>query len=111
MKRAGLSVLYLAVGLLASWQFAVLVSKLAQRFSWPLISTRWHGCWDIEHCIVPWWTYAIMAMFIVGPGVGWAIVGFWLGRRITLCRLAASATILTLATAFFYVVFFVAVWS
>lgn len=72
MKRVVVAVLYVAAGLAFSAFFAARASRLAERCAWPLISTRWHPCFDIEHCEVPWWGYAVIATFILRAdrGVG-----------------------------------------
>ena len=110
MKRATILVFFLALGLLASWGSALLASQLGQRFSWPLISTHWHGCWDVEHCAVPWWGYAVILLFIGGPTLGWGVVGYRQSRGLSASRLAQSAVLLAVATAIFYLVFYAAVW-
>lgn len=74
VKQAAWSVAYLAVGLLISWQSALLASRLADRYSWPLIDSRWHGCWDFEQCSVSWLGYAAAFLFFLDrlpPGVSW----------------------------------------
>ncbi|PCE24089.1 hypothetical protein BWP39_30870 [Paraburkholderia acidicola] len=110
MKRAVFSAAYLAVGLSVSWQVARLSSRLAQQYSWPLLDTRWHGCWDIEHCQVPWWGYAVIVTFLFGPAVTWAVVGFQQAPRLMMSRFISSAALLVLVTAVFYLSFYVAVW-
>lgn len=110
MKRAAVSALYLAVGLIASWQFALLASRIAERFSWPLISTHWHGCWDIEHCQVAVWGYAIIGLFVFGPSALWTIIGFLQAQRLDLARYLATTLILTAVTAVFYLSFYIALW-
>ncbi|MFM0551545.1 hypothetical protein P0D69_11310 [Paraburkholderia sediminicola] len=110
MKRAALSAMYLAIGLLASWQSALFASRLAQRYSWPLINTRWHDCWDIEHCQVAWWGYMVIGLFILGPCAGWTIAGFFQAQRLTLSRFVAMTLMLTVITAVFYLGFYIAVW-
>lgn len=110
MKRATILVFFLALGLLTSWGSALLTSQLAQRLSWPLISTRWHGCWDVEHCAVPWSGYAVILLFIGGPTLGWGVVGYRQSRRPSASRLVLSALLLAAATAIFYLVFYAAVW-
>ena len=110
MKRAASSALYLAVGLFASWQSALLASRLAARYSWPLVSTRWHACWDVEHCHVAWWVYVVIAVFVFCPAVAWTIVGFFQRQRFTITRYAATTAILTVGTVFFYLCFYAVVW-
>lgn len=110
MKRAALSAMYLAVGLFASWQSALLGSRLAEHFSWPLTGARWHDCWDIEHCHVAWWGYVVIGLFVFGPSAGWTIVGFLQAQRLTLSRYLATTLMLVTTTVAFYLGFYVAVW-
>ncbi|HTR08005.1 MAG TPA: hypothetical protein VMJ11_15415 [Paraburkholderia sp.] len=109
MKRATILLFFLALGLLTSWGSALLASQLAQWFSWPLISTRWHGCWDVEHCAVPWWGYAFILLFIGGPTLGWGVTGFR-QSKLRAPQLAQWAFLLAIATVAFYMVFYAAVW-
>ncbi|WP_175947362.1 hypothetical protein [Burkholderia pyrrocinia] len=108
MKRVLTSMLYLIGGLLFSAFCAALVSRLATQYSWPLISTRWHGCWDTEHCKVSWWGYGAIALFLLGPTVAWSAVGF--AQAPKYMRSPAVALALVAGTAVFYLAFYAAVW-
>lgn len=105
-----MSALYFVGGLLASWQLALLASRLAQQLSWPIISTRWHSCWDTEHCVVPWTGDVAIALYLAGPALVWTITGFLLASRITVFRLLSSAALLSIGTALFYCAFHALVW-
>ncbi|WP_133646029.1 hypothetical protein [Paraburkholderia flava] len=110
MKRTAVSLLFLIAGVLISLEFLVMGSRLKDRLSWPLVSTRWHGCWDTEHCAVSWVGYAAIVVFLVGPAVSWAIVGFVQARKYSLRRVAMSVVALMAATTVFYLGFYAAVW-
>jgi hypothetical protein len=108
VKRVAWSIAYLCIGLVLSWQSALWISRLSRSLSWPLLSTRWHDCWDIEHCDVSAHGYAFIAAFVLAPSVLWAIAG------ISQYRSAWSRTWtalgLTFATVCFYLVCYAAVW-
>jgi hypothetical protein len=110
MKRAALSAMYLAVGLFVSWQSALFASRLAARYSWPLVNTRERVCWDVGHCQVAWWAYVVIAVFVFGPAAAWAFIGFFQARRFTLPHCLAAIATLTIGTAFFYFCFYAFVW-
>jgi hypothetical protein len=40
-----------------------------------LAGTRWHDCWDTEHCHVSVFGYAVIHAFIGAASLMWAIVG------------------------------------
>ncbi|MDR5809401.1 hypothetical protein [Caballeronia sp. LZ019] len=108
MKRVAWSLAYLCIGAALSWQSAVWISRLSRRLSWPLFSTRWHECWDIEHCDVSAVGYVFILAYVFVPTVVWAIVGFK-RRDETLLR-AGTALLLALGTVGFYVIYYAAVW-
>nr|WKF61773.1 hypothetical protein HUO10_006305 [Paraburkholderia busanensis] len=110
MRRATISALYLLMGLFASWQLALLASRIAQQWSWPIVSTRWHSCWDIEHCVVPWSGDVMIALYLTGPALVWTIAGSSLASRITVSRMLVSAALLAVGTALFYFAFHALVW-
>lgn len=109
MKRAAWSIAYLCVGVLLSWQSAVWMSRLSRRLSWPLFSTRWHDCWDIEHCDVSAFGYVFIVAFVFVPSVIWAIAGFKPANSTSSRVLTAS--LLTLATVCFYLIFYTVVFG
>ncbi|TDF63283.1 hypothetical protein [Cupriavidus sp. L7L] len=108
MKRAGWVVAYLIAGLLVSWQAIMLSYWLAERLSWPLVSS-WHGCWDIEHCAVRWWVYLAMALFAIGPSIAWAAIGL---RQVSVPLRRRTVTLLAMVTAtvLFYLLHYAFVW-
>ena len=108
MKRIAWSIAYLCIGMVLSWQSAIWVSRLSQRFLWPLINTRWHDCWDIEHCQVSVLGYVFIIAFIVTPSMTWALVGFKQANA-TSSR-SAVVILLTLGTVGFYLAYYAAVW-
>jgi hypothetical protein len=91
-----------------SWQSAIWISRLSRRLSWPLFSTRWHDCWDIEHCDVSAFGYAFIAAFVFAPSIVWAIAGF---KQVNAASTRAwTALLLALGTVGFYLFFYAAVW-
>jgi hypothetical protein len=111
VKRAAWSMAYLAIGLLVSWQSVLFASRLAGRYSWPLIHSRWDGCFDFEQCSVSWLGYTMGFLFLFGPVAAWSIVGFAQARKLTACRVAVSTSILLVVTVLFYLSFYVVVWQ
>lgn len=111
VKRAACSVVYLAVGLLVSWQSVLVASRLAGQYSWPLIHSRWHGCWDFEQCRVSGLGYVAAFLFFFGPVAAWGIVGFVQARTLTVSRVAITTSILFAGTVLFYVGFYAVVWQ
>jgi hypothetical protein len=109
VKRLALSICYLCVGILVSWQAMVRLGRLSGRFSWPLINTQWHDCWDFEHCRVPVIGYIVIAAFMAGPSLLWAAIGIKQAGASVFSQIKA-VTLLTLGTALFYFAFFVAIW-
>ncbi|MFB9123447.1 hypothetical protein E2553_05030 [Paraburkholderia dipogonis] len=108
MKRVAWSIAYLCIGAVLSWQSAVWISRLSRRLSWPLFNTRWHDCWDIEHCDVSAFGYAFIVAFVFAPCIVWALAGFKATGR-ALSR-TWTALMLTIGTVCFYLVFYAAVW-
>lgn len=108
MKRVAWSIAYLFVGVVLSWQSMVWMSRLSHRLSWPLFSTRWHGCWNTEICDVSAVGYAFIVAFVFAPSAMWAIAGL----RQTDRALSHVVAVLLLAsgTVFFYLVYYAAVW-
>jgi hypothetical protein len=111
VKRAAWSVIYLAMGLVVSWGSVLYAGRLASKYSWPLIRSHWHECWDIEHCRVSWFGYAAIFLFIFGPVATWAVVGFYQARRLTVSRVAVAVPILVVGTVLFYICFYAAIWQ
>jgi hypothetical protein len=108
VKRIAQSFIYLCVGIMLPWQSALWMNRASHRFSWPLVGTRWHDCWDTEHCHVSVFGYTAIFAFIAAPSLVWAIVGF--KTETGAASRIASAALLTLGTMFFYAMFYIAVW-
>jgi hypothetical protein len=111
VKRAAWSVAYLAVGFLVSWQSVLFASRLAGQYSWPLIHSRWHGCWNFEQCRVSRLGYVVVFLFFFGPIAAWGIVGFVQARIFTMSRVVTTTSILLAGTALFYLCFYAVVWQ
>jgi hypothetical protein len=108
VKRVVWSIAYLCVGAVLSWQSAVWISRFSHRLSWPLFSTRWHRCWDIEHCDVSAFGYAFIVAFVIAPSVIWAIAGF--KEAGSTSSRGLKILLLAVGTIGFYAVFYAAVW-
>jgi hypothetical protein len=81
---------------------------LSRNLSWPIVSTHWHGCWNVEHCEVPAIGYAFIVAFVFIPSVMWAITGFKQANA-TSSRVV-TVLLLAVGTVSFYLVFYAAVW-
>ncbi|AQH04058.1 hypothetical protein A9R05_34430 (plasmid) [Burkholderia sp. KK1] len=108
MRRVAWPIVFLCAGVVLSWQSAVWISRLSRRLSWPFFSTRWHDCWDIQHCDVSAFGYAFIVAFVFAPSVVWAIAGF--KRANGASSRAWTALLLALGTVCFYLVCYAAVW-
>jgi hypothetical protein len=86
----------------------VWISRLSRRLSWPLFSTRWHDCWDIEHCRISAFGYVFIVAFVFAPSVIRAIAGFKIIGSAS--SRALTALLLAFGAICFYAVFYAAVW-
>jgi hypothetical protein len=102
MRRAAWFIAFFAIGLLASWQSALLGNWMADRFSWPLIHLHTRGCWDVEHCRIAWWGYGVILASIIGPAVLWGYVGFRHAGNRNMRGLAIAIAGLLALTVLFY---------
>jgi hypothetical protein len=104
MKRAMWSVAFFAVGLLASWQSALLSNEIGDKFAWPVV--RLHGCWDVEHCRIAPWGYALILLSLSGPALLWACVGFRRSGNWNKKRFILEIIALLVATMLFYLLLY-----
>jgi hypothetical protein len=109
MRRLANCILYLVAGIVVSWQSALMASKLARRWSWPLVS-RWHSCWDLEHCEVSWQGLVAIALFLFAPPLAWAIAGAMQPRYGGGRQRGVVGIVLVLMTAIFYLVYYAFIW-
>lgn len=109
VSRVFQSIVYLCIGALVSWQSALWLSRLSERLSWPLIDTRWHDCWDVEHCRVSAFGYIVIVAFIVGPSLIWSITGFN-QTKVAMRKRITMVVFLVLSTALYYSAFYTSVW-
>ncbi len=89
----------MGVGLLVAWFFGYVTSQI----DWPLPKPPIHGCYEIDHCDVPWWVMAIFIWWFLGPAVvygGIAYVG--IGKRWSFTRRAVTFSALLLVTGCLY---------
>ncbi|CAB3765134.1 hypothetical protein [Paraburkholderia humisilvae] len=108
MNRVAWSIAYLCVGVALSWLSMVWISRLSRRLAWPLINTRWHDCWDIEHCHVSALGYTFIVAFIAAPSLIWAIAGFKQANAASSRAVAALSLVLGMVC--FYLLYYAAVW-
>ncbi|MDQ7977985.1 hypothetical protein QYH69_12110 [Paraburkholderia sp. SARCC-3016] len=90
----------LAAGLFASRQSALLGAWIAGVLAWPVIHPR--GCWDIEHCRVTLWGYALILLSLFGPALLWAYVGFQQGGQRSGRKFVLTLVTLWITTVMFY---------
>lgn len=59
MRRLSGVISAMGLGLLVAWFFGYVTSHI----DWPRGKGAIHGCYEIDHCDVPWW---LLAVFIRG---------------------------------------------
>ena len=78
MKRAVATFLFAGLGLICSWASLRLVALI----NWSkLVNPRPHGCWEIDHCDVPWYIGAWLVFELLLPTGAFAVVGWRLGKE------------------------------
>lgn len=104
MRRVGLALLFLAVGLVTTWAALRAGSHMAFRLPFRLVPRGGGGCYEIGPCSLPWWAAALLFGYLFGPALVFAITG-WIsahpgtGALRIWCRLLG----LVVATALFFV--------
>lgn len=99
MKRLAGVVSAMAFGLPVAWFFGYVTSRI----NWPHPKGAVHGCYDIDHCSVPWWVTVTFVLWLFGPALvygGVALVG--VGRRWSVVRWVATFAVLLLVFGFLY---------
>lgn len=99
MKRLAGVVSAIGFGLLAAWFFGYVTSRIDR--SHP--KGRVHGCYEIDHCSVPWWIIVIFILWFFGPALVYGGVAFvGIGRRWSVARWIATFSVLLLITGCLY---------
>ena len=102
MKRAVSAIAFFLLGLLISWQSALLSIRLADKFDWPLFQSYKYGCRDLEHCHSSWWGNILIVLSIFGPALVWGCIGFTRFKSFGKRTLVTSILVLIAATNMFY---------
>ena len=78
MKRTVTAFLFAGFGLICTWASLRLVALI----NWSkLVNPRPHGCWEIDHCDVPWYIGAWLVCVLSLPTGTFAVVGWRLGKE------------------------------
>ncbi len=109
MTRIAWCTAFLGMAFVAMRQSALLAATLAAKYSWPLVRP-WHGYWDVEHCAVPRWGFAAIALFLAGPILAWMLAGWRYAIRPTISRLALTVLALFAGTFLFYFGYYAFIW-
>jgi hypothetical protein len=89
----------MGLGLLAAWFFGYVTSRI----EWPRLKGAIHGCYEIDHCDVPWWVVAIFILWFVGPALLYGSVAFvGIGKRWSSTRWLVTFSALLLITGCLY---------
>jgi hypothetical protein len=72
VKRIFLATAAVALGLFVAWS----CSYIASHISWPTSSMPVRGCYEIDHCDVPWWIVALFITSLFGPALVYGVVAF-----------------------------------
>jgi len=99
MKRLAGVISAIAFGLLVAWFFGYVTSRI----NWPRPKGPVHGCYEIDHCYVPWWVIAAFFSWFFGPAIvygGVAFVGF--SRKWSVARWIGTFSALFILTGCLY---------
>jgi len=95
MKRLSGVISAMGLGLLVAWFFGYVTSHI----DWPRGKGAIHGCYEIDHCDVPWWLLAVFISWFFGPALVYGGVAFiGIGKRWSFTRWTVTLSALTLAT-------------
>lgn len=103
MKRIGLSVGFLIVGLLTTWAAMFAGSHMSFRLPVKLLDHDSKACYEIGPCSVPWWVTAALVAYILGPSFIFTVTG-WLSTRpgVTTSKKLSRLLMLTVLTVLLY---------
>ncbi|HWW03899.1 hypothetical protein [Collimonas sp.] len=72
MKRFLIVVAAVVFGFLVAWGCGYAGSHI----DWAMSQTPKHGCYEIDHCNVPWWIIALFIGSLFGPSIFYGVVAF-----------------------------------
>ena len=75
MRRTGLALLFLAVGLATTWVALKVGSQMSYRLPFKLVPRNRGGCYEIGPCWLPWWAIVLLLGYLLGPTLIFAITG------------------------------------
>ncbi len=89
----------MTLGFLAAWFFGYVTSRI----DWPPPKNLVRGCYEIDHCNVPWWVMAIFISWLFGPALVYgAVASVGIGKRWSFARWGATFFVLLLITGCLY---------
>lgn len=95
MKRILATIAAVILGLLVTWACGYATSHI----NWPVSQTPRQGCYEIDHCNVPWWIIVLFLTAICGPAAVYGLVGFvGAGKRWSPLRWVGTFTVLAVLT-------------
>lgn len=95
MKRLLAALTAFGAGLVVTW----LCGYLNGHIKWPVSQTPIRGCYEIDHCNVPWWIIVWFMATIFGPSALYGVAAFiGANRRWSLMRWSGIFFALTLMT-------------
>ena len=108
MKRIGLSVGFLIIGLLTTWAAMFAGSHMSFRFHIKLLHHDSRACYEIGPCSVSWWVTAALVAYILGPSLIFTVTG-WVSARpgVTTSKKLSRLLILTVLTVLLYLLGYV----
>lgn len=99
MRRLSGVISAMGLGFLAAWFFGYVTSRI----EWPRSTGPIHGCYEIDHCDVPWWVSAIFFLWFFGPAFVYGGVAFvGIGKRWSFTRWIVTLSALLLVTGCLY---------
>lgn len=105
MRRAGLALLFLAVGLVTTWGALKVGSQMSYRLPFKRAPRTRGGCYEIGPCWLPWWAIVPLFGYLLGPTLIFAITGWVSTRpRTGALRVCLRLLALVIVTSLFYVV-------
>lgn len=103
MRRIGFGIIFFLFGLLTTWASCWAGSHMTFRLQVGRRLSFGTGCYEIDHCVVPWWVMAGMLAYLLGPSAVFAVIGWRVGTSNTpLVKMAILLPILTVLGAAFF---------
>ena len=98
IRKMVVASIFTGLGLFATWSALRLVDQVDwSRFTY----IRPNGCWEIDHCDVPWYFVSLFFFTLLLPTFVHMVAG-WRLSSCSLSKLVVSAVVLWVATLAFY---------